>query len=620
MSTTTLPLDAHLTVPRFGTGDGQDLQTIPQLVRRNAAEAPEQTAFRTRSAAGEWVGQPWHEVHRAVTEVAAGLIGLESAHGPARPGEVAFVIGGNSPEFFVTEYAIQATGITAFPLFEQLSTAEMLTTLASYPVAVAFSGSGAATGRLLEVADELGIRRIIQWGDDAVTDDPRVISLDELRRQGVDLLAGNPRVVDDRIDAGSLDDIACIILTSGTTGVSKGVLGSYRYMLDIAARYAHAYGARAHDSYLSFLPPAFSVEQYNGLTLGAALPLDVAFISSPAATTEEFVSSRSSMKFLGPRQWEELRATLPADLLGDPAAIAGRQAEIRAQLGLEHVTGGISAGGSLSAEVFDFFRQIGLRIRNVYGFAEVGIITSTRDNDPPESVGVPLPTAYGDGPIEVRIQDGELQTRGGARCAGYWGDTHHLSMTPDGWLRSGDAGVIDGGVLTVLDRLANIQHLPDGRTFAPQPLEISAMRSPFIANFLVIGGHGDDSRIAALVQLNDSAVRRQLATETLPATYEGLVASSTVTRLMVEEIRKLNAEQPASQRIDLVGLLPKPLSPEDGELTRSMKLRRTAVLHRYEALVQAMFTGADGQVTFAVDMGAGGGGDLREFTTSVARL
>ena len=149
-------------------------------------------------------------------------------------------------------------------------------------------------------------------------------------------------------------------------------------------------------------------------------------------------------------------------------------------------------------------------IRNVYGFAEVGIITSTRDSDPPESVGIPLPTTYGVEPIRVRIQDGEVVTQGGAMCSGYWGDSHQLSRTTDGWLHSGDAGVIDRGVLTVLDRLGNIQHLPDGRTFAPQPIEIAAMRSPFISNLVLIGGFGTDSRIAALVQVNESAVRRHL--------------------------------------------------------------------------------------------------------------
>jgi long-chain acyl-CoA synthetase len=181
--------------------------------------------------------------------------------------------------------------------------------------------------------------------------------------------------------------------------------------------------------------------------------------------------------------------------------------------------------------------------------------------------------------------------------------------------------VIDQGVPTVLDRLANIQHLPDGRAFAPQPIEIGAMRSPFISNFLLIGGRGDDSRIAALVQVNESAVRRHLSeTERVPDDYGALVTSPTVTQLIVEEVRRLNAEQPPSQRIDLIGILPKPLSADNGELTRTMKLRRTVVLRRYEPLVQAMFTATEGQVSFTVDMSEGHQGDTRHFSSRIAHV
>jgi long-chain acyl-CoA synthetase len=554
------------------------------------------------SPTGEWLGLSWDEVHQAVVEVTAGLLALEAAHGPARRGQVGFVIGANSPEYFIAEYALQASRIAAFPLFEPMTAPEMLSTLASYPVDVAFSGSEDATSRLLIAADDLGLRQIVQWGDDPLVHDARVISLADLRTRGVELRHDDPAVVDKRIDSGTLDDIACIILTSGTTGISKGVLGSHRYMLDVAARYAHVYGAQPRDRYLSYLPAAFSVEQYNGLTLAAALPLEVAFSSSAASVGDEFISSRSSMKFLVPRQWEELRASLPVEILDDADAISAGRSGIRTRLGLQHVTGCINAGGSLSAGVFDFFRQLGLHIRNVYGFAEVGIIASTRDDDPPESGGVPLPTAYGSEPIRLRIEDGEIQTTGGVRCSGYWNQAEHLAITPDGWLRSGDAGVIDEGVLQVLDRVANIQHLPDGRTFAPQPIEISAMRSPFLANIVLIGGHGEDSRIAALLQVNEPAVRRRLeASDALPEDYQAVVASPSVVRLMVDEIRKLNAEQPPSQRIELIALLPKPLSVEDGELTRSMKLRRSAVVSRYHELVDATFTAPAGRVSFNVE-------------------
>lgn len=588
---------------RFADASGHAPTSIPQLVRRNASEFADRVAYRTPTPGGRWDAMTWSHVHAAMTEAAAGILRLERKLPARKHGQVGFVIGQNSPEHFIAEYAVQAVGLTAFPLFEAISAAEMRVTLESYPAAIAFSGSADATTRLLEASDTLGIERVIQWGTESTASDPRVLTFAELRRMGSELLAQHPHAVDELIDSGTLDDVACVILTSGTTGVAKGVLGTNAYMLDVAARYRYVYDAQPFARYLSYLPAAFSVEQYNGLTLAAALPLDVAFSSSPASANEEFVTSHATMKYLGPRQWEELRATLPQELLADPAEVVRRSDEIRRTLGLEHVTGCVTAGGSLGAEVLEFFQLIGLAIRNVYGFAEVGIITSTRDGQPSESVGEPIPGPYGTDQTRLRISDeGEVQVRAGVRCAGYWGDKHDLDLTDDGWLRSGDAGVIEDGALHILDRITNIQHLPNGTTLAPQPIEISAMSSPYLSNFVVIGGHGQDSRIGALVQLNEDAVARRH-----PGSNAGVIGE-----LVVEEIAKLNQTLPSSQRIALAAVLPKALTVEDGELTRSMKLRRSVVVERYDELIEAMYTPSkSGAVEFQAYVGRDGEGGTK---------
>jgi long-chain acyl-CoA synthetase len=613
------------TVPAFTNATGALLQSIPQFVWRNAEESPNAVAFRTIHD-GDWRGRTWRErtwsnVQQQVAEIGAGLLGLMSDDKDADL-RFGYVIGPNSPEFFIAEYALQAVGTAAFPLFEQMTALEMQDTLATYPADVAFSGSSAATRRLLDAAGVLGIEYVIQWGPDAVTDDPRVVALASLQDRGRRALSADPSIVDRRVESGTFDDIACVILTSGTTGVSKGVLGSHRYMLDLAARYAHVYRASAFDRYLSYLPPAFSVEQYNGMTLAAALPLDVAFASSPATVADDFVSSRASLKFLGPRQWEELRATLPDDLLSDLEQVRAQKKSIREQLGLQHVKSGISAGGSLSGTVFEFFNAIDLEIRNVYGFAEVGIISATEGCDPSESVGGALPTAYGSEPIQIRVDaDGEIHCTGGVMCSGYWGSQNRLSYADDGWLRSGDAGEMDNGVLRVLDRIGNIQRLPDGTSFAPQPIEISAMGSPYISNLVLIGGREDDSRVGALIQVNDLAIRRGVfPADDGPSDYESLVRSSAVIDVLMTEMRKINANRPASQHISLIGILPKPLSTEDGELTRSMKLRRSEVVRRYDSLIASMYDNSADVVQFEVYVGRTGEGHTRPFTTRVAHL
>ncbi|WP_119699095.1 AMP-binding protein [Rhodococcus ruber] len=588
--------------------------TLPQLVRRNSRDGGDRTAFRAPTATGfsEWT---WSDVDTAMSEIAAGLLALNLAD-PV-PG---LVIGTNEPEFFIAEYALQAVGAIAFPLFEKMTASEMSVTLEGYGAKVAFSGGTAMTRELLDAADELGLEIVFQWGSQQLVEDERVRSLADLRTHGRRHLTRAGAELDARIAATRLDDIACIILTSGTTGISKGVLGTHRYMLDIAARYAHLFKAEPFDSYLSYLPAAFSVEQYCGMTMAAALPLEVTCAESADTVDRDFVACGARFRFLGPRQWESLRASIPAGLLSDPEQLQARSDEIRATLGLHNVKAGISAGGSLSKEVFEFFQLIGVDIRSVYGFAEVGIITGTHGGDNLDSVGSPLPSPYGEAPIEVRIDDnGEILISGGVRCAGYWGTKHALSVTEDGWLRSGDAGTWDGQVLRVIDRIGNMQQLPDGTLFAPQPLEISVCRSPFISNVLLVAGHRDDSRIGALVEINEQSVRERLypgASESV--SYADLVQDPQVVALVTEEIHALDTEY--GEKISVVGIMPKPLSPDHGELTRSMKLRRAEVLRRYEPLVEAMYHPPAPVVSFDLYVGRDNEGSTRPYRTRVAAI
>jgi long-chain acyl-CoA synthetase len=612
---TTPPVEtASPAATRFSVDASMDSATIPQFIRRNATHLGASTAFRTPELDG-WRPWTWSEVERVMLETAAGLLDL--GHADRLP---AFVIGPNSPEYFISEYAIQSLGGIAFPLFETMTAGEMTTTLTGYGAKVAFSGTAALTRELLDAAEALGIETIVQWGPQTAPDDDRVLAFTELRSRGRRYLSHASAEVERRIDATSLDDVACIILTSGTTGTPKGVMGTHRYMLDIAARYALLYGAQPCDSYLSSLPGAFSVEQYCGMALTAALPLNVAFARSPASIDEDFVSAAAQFRFLGPRQWEALRAKIPTALLERPDELQARSAEIRHELGLHNVKSGISAGGSLSSEVFDFFRQIGVGIHSVYGFSETGIITGTQGGTDLDSVGAPLPSPYGDEPIEVRVDDtGEILIRGGVRCAGYWGNAHQLSLTSDGWLRSGDAGTWDGRVLRVVDRVGNIKSLPDGTLFAPQPLEISACRSPFISNVLLVPGHGDDSRIGALIEINEHSVREHLFDDGNGGLdYAELATDPRVIALTRKELAESNSDQPLV--ISVFAVLPKHLSAEHGELTRSMKLRRTTVLERYRSLIDAMYRSPGTEVSFDVYVGRDGEGSVQTLRSRVAAI
>lgn len=602
---------------RFDTDEPVELSTVPQHVRRNAQRFGSTVAYRVRHG-DSWDELTWSQVYDKVRQRAAGVLEWAGASRGEMP--VGYVIGANSPEFFISEYAVQTIGATAFPLFERLTATEMKTTLASYNPTVAFSGSRDATDRLLAAAADINLTHIVQWGGDPLPVDPRVISLEKLEELGATRISRQSVELDQLIDAGKIDDIGCVILTSGTTGTPKGVLGSYRYLLDIAARYRYVYRAQRGDRYLSYLPAAFSVEQYNALTQAAALPLEVAFPASPETVEADLVASRTTMRYLGPRQWEELRAGLAPELLASPERIRAEKTTIRKKLGLEHVRAGVTAGGSMSPDVVEFFRMLDLPISNVYGTAEAGIVSAGEPAHPADSVGMALPSAYGE-PLVFRISpEGEVQVHGGARCSGYWG--RPIDVTDDGWLKTGDAGELDGGILRVLDRLDYIQKLPDGTVVAPQPIEIKVVESPYISNVILVGGYGDDPRLGALVQINEAAVRRDLDVGSEIA-YNDLVVDPRTMDLIRAEFEHLNAALPVSQRIHLIAMMPKPLSSDDGELTRSMKLRRAEVLRRYDTLVEHMYCVHDGEqreTSFIAPVGRDSDLARRDFKTRIAAV
>jgi len=596
------------------------MDTLPKLVRRNAEVLGNAVAVRRRQASG-WVSYSWRDVRAAMDEIAAGLIDL----GCGKSSTTA-IIGGNSPEFFWAEYAAQALGSVTLTLFAPLRADEIARSLSGYDCEVAFAETAEQVSRLQEAADEVGLKAIIYWGTEVirrepVAKEPALLTLAELRDRGAAFQVVNPGEVDRLIDSRGIDDIAGIIFTSGTTGDAKGAKASYRYLFDIAHRYRYLLGAQPGDTYLSYLPPAFSVEQYCGVTLGTMCPLTLAFPETSATADRDFRASGAQFRYFGPRQWEELMSTVPPEVADDPDAVASKAAELREALGLAHVKGAVNAGGTLSPDVFAFFHRLGVGIRSVYGFAEVGIITGTKDASDFATVGGPLPSLYGTEPIQIRVVDDEIQVRGGVPCSGYWGTRHALAdrMTGDGWLRSGDAGIWDGSRLQVIDRLENIRRLAPGRQFAPQPIEIAALRSPYIANILLVGGD-DRPSVGALVQVNEAAVRAWLSSrgEQSDGTFAAISQSARVVEdLIGTELAKVNAAQEPHNRIARFANLVKPLSADDGELTRSLKLRRGVVLERYAQLVDALYAGEPRRlVTYEIEDPAG----TRRAATFEARI
>ncbi|GAA1009855.1 long-chain-fatty-acid--CoA ligase [Acrocarpospora pleiomorpha] len=603
------------------------IQTIPMLVRRNASLHGDTVAMR-RKRLGIWESTTWADAWRITEQLAAGLL----ERGVALDAPVA-IIGDNEPDLYFCEYAAQALGCTTVCFFPDMLPDELSSALGALGCTVAFAEDQEQCDKLLAISEEIGLELVVYWDDRGMYlyEDARLTGVEQLRELGREALAREPDLVDVRVDRGSHSDIGVVIYTSGTSGNAKGVKGSYKYLFDVAHRYAQVMQATPFANYLSYVSPASPVEQYVGVTLGAALPMTINFPEEPETVNSDIRELGAEFLYLAPRQWEEMlsssesrihdanrfvrrvyhwgTATLTrAALNRGGRGIRGRalaakvlvQRPLRDRLGLAKVRAAVNAGGALSPEVYEYFYGLGVPIRNVYGFTEVGIITGALKAEQFGTAGTVLDSPYASEPIEVRVVDGEIQVRGGVESDGYWGDQVSLEdrRTEDGWLRSGDAGVWEDGTLRVLDRLENIRVLSTGARFAPQALEVRARLSPYIREIVVLG---DERRPypAALVEIDYESVSRWAEDRSLSfgTFYELSQTPDVVEKLIAAELAKINKTVPPESRIKRFANLQKPLDADEGELTRSMKVRRAVVEDHFAELIEGLYAERPGRVS-----------------------
>lgn len=604
--------------------------TLPKFVFRHLAERPDALAMR-RKALGIWRRISWGESGREIERIAAGLMALGL-------GDEACIaaIGDNEPELFWAELAIQSVGRAASCLYPDISGEELRLSLLDCGARIVFAEDQEQCDKLLELADETGLRAIVYWDNRGMEgyDDPRVIALDDLRRRGDVLLAETPDCVRAAVARGNADDLAAVIYTSGTTGRPKGVMGSHRYLLDIADRWRRVLDATPGANYVSYISPAWATEQYIGLALGVSLPMVMNFPEEPETVAIDMREIGPEFLFYSPRQWEAVVAATDARIRDAAAPVRavyrwsmqalaegqGRQRTlgqrfrrgladilvgraVRDRLGFGNLHTAVNSGSTLSPEVFAFFRALGVSMRNVYGFTEIGIVAATGDDDPRDTVGRLLTSAHGAEPVQVRIHDDEIQVRGGVVFSGYFNRPEAMAerLTPDGWIRSGDAGRFDAdGRLIYLDRLDDLRRLSSGETVAPQYIETRIRLSPYIRDVIVVGE--GRAAVAALVDIDMELVGRWAEERQISFTSQvDLSQHAQVYALIEQELAAVNATLPETARVARFLNLFKPFDADEGELTRSRKLRRAVIERKYADLIDGLY-GDAGTVSASVEI------------------
>ncbi|MGF7162616.1 long-chain acyl-CoA synthetase [Rhodoligotrophos appendicifer] len=591
--------------------------TLPKCLFRNAQASPDAIAMR-RKVFGIWHRITWRDYASEVRRIAAGLLATGIGDAPCLA-----AIGDNEPELFWSELAAQSAGRAMSCQYPDLTAEELAVNLRDCGAKVVFAEDQEQCDKLLQIADDLDLRLIVYWDERGLDeyDDPRLLSLTALKERGDRLLETDPDCVMRIVEAGRSDDLAVVIYTSGTTGTPKGVMGSHRYLLDISERWRSVLVPRPGADYVSYISPAWATEQYLGLALGVSLPLLVNFPEEPETVTDDMREIGPEFLFFSPRQWEavvssteaRMRDAVPIvrwvyrvgmGLLASAHSTPGVLSRVkrmlghwvigrplRDRLGFTHLKTAVNSGSTLSPEVFSFFHALGVSLHNVYGFTEIGIVTATRDGDPTNCVGRVLESRFGTEPLQLRTADDEVQVRGGAIFEGYFGRPEETAerFTADGWIKSGDAGIIDEeGRLIYLDRLEDIRKLGDGRTIAPQHIETRFRLSPYIRDVIVVCEGRNEP--AALIDIDTEMVGRWCEDKKISFTSQvDLSQHHAVYSLIRTEIQSINATLPSDSRVGRFINLLKPFDADEGELTRSKKLRRGVIESKYADLIDAVY-------------------------------
>jgi len=596
--------------------DLSTFDTTAKLLVHNARHWGTDVALREKEY-GIWNHFSWADSRAQVEALALGLI----AQGVER-GSVVAIIGRNRPPWLWAELAAHSVGAMSLGIYEDALGKEVAYLLAYAEAKLVFAEDEEQVDKLLEIADQLpGLRWIVYNDPRGMRKyrDPRVLSRAQLIEAGGALPKER---FTEAVEATKGEDVAVLCTTSGTTSEPKLAMLQHRAFLEHSAAYLRADPRESTDEYVSILPMPWIVEQVYVVAMSLLCRIRINFPENEQTAVHDLREIGPTHLLLAPRVWEQLSADIHARMLdanplnqkifawglkkGLQALDAGRRAPLadwllfdvlRDRLGFSRVKSAATGGSALGPDTFRFFLAMGVPLRQLYGQTEtIGAYTLQRgDAIDFDSSGLPFDNT------EIRIEEpdahgiGQIVTRHPHLFEGYFKqpDETHKAVTEDGWILTGDAGYLDErGRLVVIDRVKDLATTTEGVRFSPQFIENKLKFSPYIGECVVLGNARPS--IVAILCIRYSMVSKWAENQGFAyTTYTTLSALPEVYGLIEAEVDKVNASLPEGQTIARFLLLYKELDADDGELTRTRKVRRNVIDERYATLIDALYSGAD---------------------------
>jgi long-chain acyl-CoA synthetase len=596
--------------------------SIPQLLRWRVKETGNKVALREKDF-GCWNSYTWNQYYDFVRNTGLGLLKI----GFKKEDKIA-IISDNIPEALYMAIGAQAVGGISSAIYQTTLPDEIGGILDYLNVSIVFCNDQEQVDKVVEVRDRLPqVKKVIYEdprGMRSYQTDGWFMFIDDLYKLGEAYHREDPTLFDSLVDQGKSEDVCHLCLTSGTTGLPKGAMLTHRNYINMGLQITKVDPLEETDEYVSFLPFAWIGEQMNSFGVAMATGISINFPESVETSMEDLKEIGPHFMFGAPRIYETIRSQIWLKIdesywlnrvlyhyfmkIGEEAAQyrmsgkkmpgglrflawLGKQIIFRPlvnQIGLLRLRRAYTGGAALGPELFTFYQAIGVNLKQIYGQTEIiGIAYMHRDGDVrPDTVGKPLPGT------ECKISEtGEILSRSASVTPGYYKlPEKSAELLEGGWLHSGDAGYIDkNGHLVVIDRLSDVMHNDKGDMFSPMFLENRLKFSPYIKEAVIFG----DKReyVAALINVDPIVVGKWAEDRGISfSTYMDLSAQPEVAELIKSAVLKINrnAEKPHF-KIRRFAILYKLLDMDDGELTKTGKLRRKFVREKYDDLYEALY-------------------------------
>jgi long-chain acyl-CoA synthetase len=601
--------------------------TLTRLLAINARSHGRQVAMREK-ALGIWQEFTWEQVLDEVLAVAAGLEDLGFAAGDSM-----LVLGDNRVRLYLGMLAAGALKGYAMPVYPDATPEEVLHFASEAMARFALAEDQEQVDKLLELRESAPTLRHILY------DDPRglnnykadgLASWDQLREKGAARLRADPALRDDLINRAVPDGPAVFVHSSGTTGKPKGVVLQQRNVLAGVrnAFQGQVFGWEEH--ILAYLPMAWIGDFAVTMAAGIALRFTINIPERSETVLRNLREIAPTLYLAAPRSWDNMLTSIRVRMedstplkkrifdhfvdVGvaverlkleqkEPSAMQRLQCRLgetlvfgplKDQFGLSRMRVALTGGEAMGEDTFLFYRALGINLRQLYGQTESSAFNAVQAANEVRlhTVGRPLPG------VEAKIAgDGEILLRSESVFSGYFQNEEATRKTlVDGWLHSGDAGYVEpNGHLVVLGRVAEVVHTAKGERFIPNYIENRLKFSPYIKDVAVLGTGRD--YLCAMVCIDAEAVGHWAEVRGIPyISYADLSQKPEVYELVLGAVRRVNEALPEGLRIRRIVNLHKEFDADDGEITRTRKLRRNVVEDRYSVVIDALYGGAESVV------------------------